>query len=560
MRRAPRTLLLATACLTVSLALASGASATYVYVSNSGSGTISVYSTNSNGTLSPISCADCAPGRSPNNIAITPNAQYLYMTDITNNVVRPYRINADGTLTQIACTGSNCATGSGPYYDTVSPDGRFLYVTNNNDNTISVYAIGAAGSLTAVPCSGCHTGTYPEEIALTPDGKFLYEPNYGTGTSASTVSIFSVASDGTLTPVPCTTACATGNGPEADAITPDGKYLYVANLAGTTVSAYTISATGTLTPVSCSGCTTGSGPGSLAVGPRGDHLYSSNGGDSMISPFTINADGSLTPIACPGSNCSAPGTFVDTISPDGRYLYSLGSSSVQVFAVGSSGSLTPVTCPGSNCNTGTSPNYMALTPDQAPTAGFVAHPAHPGHATSFDGSISTAAAGQSVARYDWSFGDGHTLSNGGATPKHTYKKAGTYKVTLTVTDNAGCSASLVYTGAQTLCNGGPSARVTHTVKITAAAARLTARPRTARAHVKTCFTFTYTSGGHGLRGGRVHFAGHTKTTSHTGKVRMCLALSMGTYTARATKSGYKTARTAVRITAATRATSPGFTG
>ena len=58
-----------------------------------------------------------------------------------------------------------------------------------------------------------------------------------------------------------------------------------------------------------------------------------------------------------------------------------------------------------------------------------------GTAVQFDGSGSTAFSGRTISTYSWSFGDGATGT--GAKPTHTYTTAGTYTVTLTVTDNLG---------------------------------------------------------------------------------------------------------------------------
>lgn len=54
----------------------------------------------------------------------------------------------------------------------------------------------------------------------------------------------------------------------------------------------------------------------------------------------------------------------------------------------------------------------------------------------FDGSGSYDTDG-SISTYDWAFGDGSTDS--GAIVSHTYQEAGTYPVTLTVTDNEGAT-------------------------------------------------------------------------------------------------------------------------
>lgn len=75
-------------------------------------------------------------------------------------------------------------------------------------------------------------------------------------------------------------------------------------------------------------------------------------------------------------------------------------------------------------------------PNQVPTAAFTAAPTDLNVA--FDGSTSSDPDG-SIAAYAWEFGDGSTGT--GATPAHTYAKAGSYPVKLTVTDDKGATAS-----------------------------------------------------------------------------------------------------------------------
>jgi hypothetical protein len=63
-----------------------------------------------------------------------------------------------------------------------------------------------------------------------------------------------------------------------------------------------------------------------------------------------------------------------------------------------------------------------------------------GQPVAFTGAGSSDPDG-SIVSYRWSFGDGATGT--GANLTHTYSKAGTYSVALTVTDNAGQSATAV---------------------------------------------------------------------------------------------------------------------
>ncbi|MGW0802067.1 S8 family serine peptidase [Nonomuraea sp. NPDC002799] len=81
-------------------------------------------------------------------------------------------------------------------------------------------------------------------------------------------------------------------------------------------------------------------------------------------------------------------------------------------------------------------------------------------ACSFDGTASSDADG-SIASYAWTFGDG--LTGTGSTNGHTYAAAGTYTVTLTVTDDQGATGSVtkqVTTGAG--ANQPPAAGFTQT--------------------------------------------------------------------------------------------------
>jgi subtilisin family serine protease len=78
--------------------------------------------------------------------------------------------------------------------------------------------------------------------------------------------------------------------------------------------------------------------------------------------------------------------------------------------------------------------FISATPSTTPpVAGFGS--SCTGLSCSFDGSSSTAL---SSATYSWSFGD--TQSGSGVTTSHAYAAAGTYSVTLTVTDANGTSS------------------------------------------------------------------------------------------------------------------------
>jgi PKD domain len=138
------------------------------------------------------------------------------------------------------------------------------------------------------------------------------------------------------------------------------------------------------------------------------------------------------------------------------------ASSLETYAIEADGSLSPTpvaTIP-------TTLNALSLLvygPDQPPIAALDA--SRDGSTAHFDASASEAVNG-TIARYDWRFGDGTTLADGGPTPSHTYATPGDYTATVTLTDSAGCSVAETYTGAMSICAGSPAAAATHTVQVT----------------------------------------------------------------------------------------------
>ena len=114
------------------------------------------------------------------------------------------------------------------------------------------------------------------------------------------------------------------------------------------------------------------------------------------------------------------------------------------------------------------PTDVAITPDQAPTARFTF--TVEGSKVTFYASSSTSPVG-TIASYTWNFGDGHKLTTTNPVVTHKYHnlpKAKSHKdcdkpiiVTLTVTNTAGTSTDVTFTGRTVSNNGGPSAVCSH---------------------------------------------------------------------------------------------------
>jgi 6-phosphogluconolactonase len=187
-----------------------------------------------------------------------------------------------------------------------------LYVPNSGSDDISPYILDpATGIPTPVRGSDFPAGASPSSITvepLNPPGgpTIVIAANKG----SNNVSVFSVAGDGSLTPVPGSPFPA-GTVPSAVAPNYDFypvPFVFVANSQSNDVSIYRIDdTTGVLTPLAGSPFPVGSGPSSIVVGGTDYEIisgnlfvYVSNAGSNDMSVFSINvAGGALTPV--PGS-------------------------------------------------------------------------------------------------------------------------------------------------------------------------------------------------------------------------------------------------------------------
>jgi 6-phosphogluconolactonase (cycloisomerase 2 family) len=439
-------------------------SRSFVYVANDFSENISAYSVASNGGLSPVKGSPfSSDGWAPLGVALSPDGKDLYVTDSESEGVSAYSIAADGSLSSVP--GSPFATGHGPWGVALRPDGANLYVANEGANSVSAYSVAADGSLNPVAGSPFSTGSAltrmgSNGVAVSPDGKHLYVSNQ----IASSVSAFSIAADGSLNPV-AGSPFATGANPRAVSVSPDGQYLYLVNQISEDISAYSIAADGSLSPVMGSPFAIEGLPLGVAVSADGRHLYVAHvafGND--VWGYSIAADGSLSPVTgSPFATGGIRGNSV-AVSPDSSHLYTTNSTSknVSAFSISVNGSLNSIA--GSPFATGSGPLQIAVSPDQGPAAAFSMTPKPTGDPSSFDASASSDPDGE-VAAYRWDFGDGQTQVTPSSTVAHIYTDPGEYTVTLTVTDDAGCSTTRTFTGQTVSCNGSPLARLSHRATI-----------------------------------------------------------------------------------------------
>jgi hypothetical protein len=394
-------------------------------------------------------------------LAFTPDGTRAISGLFFSGGVQAYRVPPSGVFELAGATPMGSATSVA-----ISPDGRFAFVPTREFGAalpaegIRRFAIGADGSLAPLTPAG-GTGEY-EDVAIAPDGRFLF------ATAANQIERFSIGADGSLKSLGTISA----PGSKRLAMAPDGRFLFTQVSGGSSGGfiSFTVGGDGGLQQAGDPALVSDSSSKLFAMAPDGRHLYLPDYNNDDIYAFAIADDGAPKVVgSMPIVNPESVG-----VSPDGRFIvYYRGGppdSALGVASIGPDG--VPVSLGREGPWTTGEPEPIVFQPHPAPLASFTVKPGAPGTASRFDAGASVRAA-----RYDWDFGDGTKLADGGPIPSHVYAKAGVYPVTLTVVDGSGCSARQIYDGHSTVCPGGASAVATATVDTLPALSKLKAKPK-----------------------------------------------------------------------------------
>jgi YVTN family beta-propeller protein len=396
--------------------------------------------------------------------------------------------------------GSPIPLGEGTHQIAITPDGHRAYTADLNGDKVFAIDTEAKASLGSIT-----VGSRPSAVAITPDGRRVYVANSGTGTGANTVSVIDTQTNQTVgAPIPV------GTRPNGIAITPDGTRAYVTNSGDNTVAVIDLQTNQVVGPP----IPVGMEPFRIAITPNGARLYVTNVGSDNVSvidtatnqmigspiptaddpePLAITPDG--TRVIVGHYNADAV-SIIDTatnqvvgspipvgispaaiaISPDGTRAYASNDDDSTIGPVvidTRTGQATSGAIVLNNFSTG-----IAIVPDQPPQAAFTHLGTFSGQPLSFNAAASNDPDG-TIARYDWSFGDGSAAPNAGPVPSHVYG-LGTFQPSLTLTDNEGCSTAFVFTGQTASCNGGPGATASGSLAVREPKPTLTHVSQTAR--------------------------------------------------------------------------------
>lgn len=372
-------------------------------------------------------------------LAVTPNGQTL--VSINRGIADTGTLSLIDVATNTISVTINLAVPQAvaPFALAISPDGTKAYVgARDIAITNNAYLLTVDLSSLAVSNVLIANGVEITGLAITPNGQFAYLTE---GSAVVPINLLT-QTVGVPLAIPGRTSRI--------AIVPDGTRAYVTDNINNFIYRVDLPA---LTYISIP--VTGN-PDGIAIDPNGLTVYAANTNPLPSPSFTtvdIATDVATTVGALrPSSNV--------TVTPSGVNVF-FSNSSDQLIA-----SYNTVFGFFQNISTPFSfPTYLVVTPDQAPVASFTVNAGFPGEPTTFTSTSTNPNANIPISSYFWNFGDGTTETTFTPVTQHVYNAIGPFLVTLTVTNAAGTSTEVTFTGQTVSNNGGPSAQAFQVVNI-----------------------------------------------------------------------------------------------
>jgi len=213
----------------------------WVVVGNYTGGNLSALTVNAHGLLEPSAQLIQHTGNSANKsrqekahvhaTIFSPDYRYLIVPDLGMDKLMCYRFNP-GQKKPLMVTSNTIVSvppGDGPRHVDFHPNGKYMYLIEEMSGTVAAYKYNN-GRLSLIQRISSHPKDFSGEkgsadIHVSPDGKFLYASNRG---DANNIAIFSIdVATGKLSSIGYQSVL--GKTPRNFIITPNGKYLLVAN-------------------------------------------------------------------------------------------------------------------------------------------------------------------------------------------------------------------------------------------------------------------------------------------------------------------------------------------
>jgi 6-phosphogluconolactonase (cycloisomerase 2 family) len=221
----------------------------FVVTANYNGGNLSVFPVQEDGTLAAASQVigfegkGVIPGRQDQPhlhcVQFSPEGTYLFATDLGTDHIYRFEVDYSASgqfLKEASLKPFEVAGGSGPRHFVFHPSEKYVYLINELSGMVTgfTYHNGDLKEFQTIKADPLHAQG-SADIRITPDGRFLYASNRLKGDG---IAIFSIdRSNGRLTK---TGYQITGNHPRNFIITPNGKFLLVANKDSHSVQVFEI--------------------------------------------------------------------------------------------------------------------------------------------------------------------------------------------------------------------------------------------------------------------------------------------------------------------------------
>lgn len=265
--------------------------------------------------------------KGPGYVAISPNKKNLYAVSGANNITA-YSIQKDKKLKFINTESSE---GINPCHVSVHPTGKMAFSANYTGGSFTAYTLKPNGAVSPASYTEQYVGAGPNKqrqdkahahfAAASPDGKYVYVADLG---SDKVMNYLVDVNTGKLTPNPAQPffAAKPGSGPRHFVMLKNGKSFFLLNELEATLTACAVDKQGVITelatyptvPAGLKGNTSSA----IHLHPNGKFVYVSNRGHNSISSFKILADGKLEKVDEITKSISIPRDF--NIDPTGKYM------------------------------------------------------------------------------------------------------------------------------------------------------------------------------------------------------------------------------------------------
>ena len=320
----------------------------YVNDNTTGTNTIAGFDRHADGTLTAIAGSPFVAGGQGTGAAFgsagglqqTSDGRYLIATDPGSAELSVLRIKPNGSLQLVEVDSSN-----GGVPTSIAIHGSLVYVANGGAGASNYtgFRLNAGGHLTAISGStyALPDNAMPGDVLISPDGTRLVGTRVGPNAGPSYLDGFAIGSDGRLTPAAGSPFAAQRIGPFGSTFSPtNANLLFVSNAhdgAGAgTVSVYDVASDGTLTAISGSPFADNqTAPCWVAITPDGNALFAVNTASGTVSSYTVADDGTLGLAGSTALGGTAPRKAFDAaVSADGQNLYIVNAvGAISVFAV-----------------------------------------------------------------------------------------------------------------------------------------------------------------------------------------------------------------------------------